>query len=86
MKKKEGLDDHNVALQSLVYQKNNLLREITDCKTFQTSELLNIASYPGLDQSDKKNYKPIISWLKGELEVDYISLIINNPIIDTTTT
>lgn len=69
MKKKEKVDEKNVALQSLVYQKNNLMREIKICKSFQTTKLLNICSYPKYEPSDKNNYNPIILWLTEELAV-----------------
>ena len=69
MKKKEGVDERNISLQSLVYQKNNLLREITDCKSFQTAELSKTSGYPGLDPSDSANHDKILAWLKTELIV-----------------
>lgn len=68
-KKKEAVDEKNVALQSLVYQKTNLLREINECKAFKTSRLYDIESYPGIEVSDQQNYDSIMAWLVQELDV-----------------
>jgi len=73
LKKKESVDEQNIYLQSLVYQKNNLLREITDCKSFQTTELLKTAGYPGYDPTNIENYDKILSWLKTELKVFFLN-------------
>jgi hypothetical protein len=70
-KKRELVDERNLDLQSLIYQKTNLIREINQCKSFTNTQLYGIGSYPKLDTSDIKNYDEIMAWLVEELNVRF---------------
>ena len=72
VRKKEVVDEKNLDLQSLIYQKTNLIREINQCKSFTTTQLYDIESYPKLDTADINNYDEIMSWLVKELSVSLI--------------
>jgi len=72
VRKKEVVDEKNLDLQSLIYQKTNLIREINQCRSFSTTQLYGIESYPKLDTSDISNYDEIMSWLVKELSVSLI--------------
>jgi hypothetical protein len=71
--KKDSLDERNVALQSLVYEKNNLLSEIEECKTFVPSQLAKIGSFPSSASSQPAAHDSIVATLTQELAVDAIA-------------
>ena len=69
--KKDSVDERNVALQSLVYQKNNLLAEIEECKAFVPAQLAKVGNFPAAGSSEAKAHDEIVSALTLELAVSF---------------
>eukprot|EP00831_Metopus_contortus_P052502 TRINITY_DN44080_c0_g1_i1.p1 TRINITY_DN44080_c0_g1~~TRINITY_DN44080_c0_g1_i1.p1 ORF type:complete len:279 (+),score=69.06 TRINITY_DN44080_c0_g1_i1:144-980(+) len=66
---RDEVDKKNLGFQSLIYQKNSIQAEITDCRGFPIPELKKIGEFPNINSSQEAVYKEINSSLSKELEV-----------------